>query len=177
MSRVGKSEVKIPSSVTYSQEGQILTFKGKLGTQSYTVPDFFEIKKTESGLLVEPKTMTKTVRMFWVTTQRNLQNIVIGLDRGFVVNLDLVGVGYRAAVSGSTLTLQLGFSHDIVYPIPTGVTIKCDKPTSISITAPSKQQAGQIAAEIRSNRPPEPYKGKGVIRAGEFVVRKEGKKK
>jgi large subunit ribosomal protein L6 len=113
----------------------------------------------------------------WGTVQRTLSDIVKGVSDGFTVNLDLVGVGYKAAVAGSTLTMQLGYSHDVVYEIPAGVSIRCDKPTQVSITANSKQKVGAIAALLRSYRPPEPYKGKGVIRAGEFIVRKEGKKK
>ena len=177
MSRVGKHEIKIPSGVVMTQDGNLLKFKGKLGEDSLNVPDCINVTKTESGIKVSPKDETKTARSLWGTIQRNISNIVKGLSEGFTVSLDLVGVGYKAAVAGNKLTLQLGFSHDIEYVIPVGVTIKCEKPTSIAITAPSKQQAGSIAAVLRSYRKPEPYKGKGVIRVGEFVVRKEGKKK
>lgn len=177
MSRVGKHDVRIPSTVTMTQSGDVLSFKGKLGEDSLKIPDCVEVSQVEGGLRVRPKDASKQSRSMWGTIQRLLSNIVHGVSEGFTVSLDLVGVGYKAAVSGSKLTLQLGFSHDINYDIPHGVTIKCEKPTSIQITAASKQQAGAIAALLRSYRPPEPYKGKGVIRAGEFVVRKEGKKK
>lgn len=177
MSRVGKHEVVVPSSVTWSQADGVLTFKGKLGEDSFAVPEHVEVTKTEKGLLVRPRDDSKMARALWGTVQRSLFNIVHGLSEGFTVTLELVGVGFRAAVGGRKLTLQLGFSHDIEYDIPEGVVIKCEKPTSIAITGPSKQQVGAIAALLRSYRKPEPYKGKGVIRTGEFVVRKEGKKK
>lgn len=177
MSRVGKNEVKVPSSVQMTQNGQALTFKGNLGVQSYEVPDCLEIVKSADGISLQPKDLTTSVRILWGTTQRNLQNAVKGVDQGFTKNIDLVGVGYRASVSGQRLSLQLGFSHDVVYDLPEGVSAKCDKPTAIVLMAASKQKVGQIAAEIRTYRPPEPYKGKGVIREGDFVVRKEGKKK
>lgn len=177
MSRVGKHEIVIPSSVSWSQDGNVFKFKGKLGEDSVSVPEYVEVSKSEHGLIVRPKDNSKTARALWGTIQRNISNVVHGLSEGFTVCLDLVGVGYRAAVAGNKLTLQLGFSHDINYTIPHGVVIKCEKPTSIAITGPSKQQVGEIAALLRSYRKPEPYKGKGVIRVGEFVVRKEGKKK
>lgn len=177
MSRVGKHEVHIPSSVTMSQDGNIFNFKGKLGDGSLTVPDCLEIKKVENGLKISPRDNSKFARSMWGTVQRSLTNIVKGVSEGFTINLDLIGVGYKALVQGNKLTLQLGYSHDIDYIIPNGVTIKCEKPTSVSITASSKQEVGAIAALLRSYRKPEPYKGKGVIRLGEFVVRKEGKKK
>lgn len=177
MSRVGKHEVPVPSSVTVSQEGSVYTFKGKLGQHSLAFPECLHIEKGEHGYKITPKDETQGTRALWGTFQRLMSNIVKGVSEGFTVNLDLVGVGYKAAVQGKTLVLQLGYSHDINYDIPEGVTIKCEKPTSIAITASSKQQAGSIAALLRSYRKPEPYKGKGVIRVGEFVVRKEGKKK
>lgn len=177
MSRVGKHDVLIPQSVTMTQNGDVVSFKGKLGEDSLRVPDCVEVTKVEGGLRVRPKDSSRQSRSMWGTVQRLLANMVHGVSEGFTVNLDLVGVGYKAVVSGSKLTLQLGYSHDIDYAIPHGVTIKCEKPTSVSITAASKQKVGAIAALLRSYRCPEPYKGKGVIRVGEFVVRKEGKKK
>lgn len=177
MSRVGKNEIVIPSSVTFSQNGNLLSFKGKLGADTYEVPECVTIEKTSTGIKFLPINDTLPVRMFWGTTQRNVANMVKGIDQGFTVNMDLNGVGYRASVAGSRLTMQLGYSHDIVYEIPQGISIKCDKPTSISINGASKQKVGQIAAVLRSYRKPEPYKGKGVIRQNEYVVRKEGKKK
>jgi large subunit ribosomal protein L6 len=154
-----------------------LSFKGKLGNQTYEVPEDVLLERTDTGVKFTPANETKQARQLWGTTQRNVSNIVKGLDQGFTVNVDLVGVGYRAAVAGNKLTMQLGFSHDVVFDIPTGISVKCDKPTSIAITGASKQEVGQIASQLREYRKPEPYKGKGVIREGEFVVRKEGKKK
>ncbi len=177
MSRVGKNEIIVPASVSLTQNGNELVLKGKLGGQSYTVPECITIEKTNSGIRFTPVNETLAVRTLWGTTQRNVANIVKGLDQGFTVNMELNGVGYRASVAGNKLTMQLGFSHDIVYDIPQGITIKCEKPTSVAITGPSKQQVGQIAAVLRSYRKPEPYKGKGLIRENEFVIRKEGKKK
>ncbi len=177
MSRVGKNEIVVPGSVSWSQSGQVLSFKGKMGAEDYSLPESITLEKTEKGFKLTPTNSTMAVRTLWGTTQRNLSNIIKGLENGFTVNIELVGVGYRASVAGSTLTMQLGFSHDVIYDIPSGITIKCEKPTSIAITGASKQKVGQIAAVLRNHRPPEPYKGKGMIRQNEFVVRKEGKKK
>jgi large subunit ribosomal protein L6 len=177
MSRVGKNEVLVPAGVTLAISGQALSFKGSLGADNYTVPESISIEKTEKGLIFKPLNDNKTTRMLWGTTNRNVANIVKGVSQGFTLTMNLVGVGYRAAVAGQKLTIQLGFSHDIVYDLPASVTAKIEKPTSIELKGPSKQLLGQIAAEIRSYRKPEPYKGKGVIRENEFVLRKEGKKK
>jgi large subunit ribosomal protein L6 len=177
MSRVGKHEVIVPAAVALTVNNRTLSFKGKLGSEIYEVPEEVLLEKTTAGVKFTPANETKQARMLWGTTQRNVSNIVKGLDQGFTVNLDLVGVGYRAAVAGDKLTMQLGFSHDVVFAIPAGIVIKCEKPTSIAITGASKQQVGEIASKLREYRKPEPYKGKGVIREGEFVVRKEGKKK
>ncbi|GHS91207.1 50S ribosomal protein L6 [Alphaproteobacteria bacterium] len=177
MSRVGKHEIEVPSSVKLLQEGNIWKVEGKLGKDSLRVPDCLEIAKTEKGIKVSPREATTYARSMWGTIQRSLSNMIKGVSEGFTVDLELIGVGYKATLGGEKLTLQLGFSHDIEYVIPERVTIKCEKPTTISITASSKQKAGAIAAFLRSYRQPEPYKGKGVIRTGEFVVRKEGKKK
>ncbi len=177
MSRVGKHEVMLPAGVVMTQEGRVLTLKGKTGSKTYEVPECINFEKTEKGFLVTPKEKTQRGRSLWGTTQRNLSNIVKGLDKGFTLNVTLVGVGYRAAVAGSKLTLQLGFSHDIVYDIPPGIEIKCEKPTMIAITGFDKQLVGSVGAHLREYRKPEPYKGKGVLRETEFIIRKEGKKK
>ncbi|MBM3468916.1 MAG: 50S ribosomal protein L6 [Alphaproteobacteria bacterium] len=177
MSRIGKSPIKVPAGVTVTVNGNTVEAQGKVGKSSYTLPERVFIEREDNVIFVKPKSTEKDVRMIWGTAQRRVQTMISSVDQGATVTLELVGVGYRASVQGSKLVLQLGYSHDVEYPIPQGVVIKCDKPTSISITGPSKQQVGQIAAEIRSYRLPEPYKGKGVIRAGEFVIRKEGKKK
>ncbi len=160
-----------------TQEGRVLTLKGKTGSKTYEVPECINFEKTEKGFLVTPKEKTQRGRSLWGTTQRNLSNIVKGLDKGFTLNVTLVGVGYRAAVAGGKLTLQLGFSHDIVYDIPAGIEIKCEKPTMIAITGFDKQLVGSVGAHLREYRKPEPYKGKGVLRETEFIIRKEGKKK
>jgi large subunit ribosomal protein L6 len=126
---------------------------------------------------VKPLTESKQARMSWGSTRANLRNMVEGVSKGYVKNLEINGTGYRAAVQGKNLQLQMGYSHDVSYPIPEGIAIKCDKPTSITITGFDKQKVGQVAAEIRSYRPPEPYKGKGIKYEGEHILRKEGKKK
>lgn len=177
MSRVGKHEVVLPEGVAMTQVGNVITLKGKTGTKDYEVPDCINFEKTEKGFLVTPKETTQRGRSLWGTTQRNLSNIVHGLDKGFTLNINLVGVGYRASVAGNKLTMQLGFSHDIVYEIPAGIEIKCEKPTAIAITGYDKQLVGTVGAHLREYRKPEPYKGKGVLRETEFIIRKEGKKK
>ena len=138
---------------------------------------FCELPICNNIIHIKPNADDKASRMMWGTVQRRIASMVTAVDKGAIVNLELSGVGYRASVQGTNLVLQLGYSHDVTYPIPQGIVVKCEKPTSISIMGSNKQKVGQMAAEIRSYRVPEPYKGKGVIRAGEFVVRKEGKKK
>ena len=177
MSRVGKHEIILPAGIVMSQVGNVITLKGRAGTKDYEVPDCINFEKTEKGFLVSPKETTQRGRSLCGTTQRNLSNIVKGLDKGFTLNITLVGVGYRAAVAGNKLTLQLGYSHDIVYDIPKGIEIKCEKPTAIAITGFDKQLVGSVGAQLREYRKPEPYKGKGVLRETEFIIRKEGKKK
>jgi large subunit ribosomal protein L6 len=177
MSRVGKHEVILPAGVAMSQAGNVVTLTGKTGIKNYEVPDCINFEKTEKGFLITPKETTQRGRSLWGTTQRNLSNIVKGLDKGFTLNITLVGVGYRAAVAGTKLTLQLGYSHDTVYDIPKGIEIKCEKPTAIAITGFDKQLVGSVGAQLREYRKPEPYKGKGVLRETEFIIRKEGKKK
>ena len=177
MSRVGKNEILIPNDVTFANDNGCLTIKGKFGCESYTLPECVKLEKTENSIKLQPKDQSMRVRSLWGTAQRTVANMVKGVSAGFTVNLALVGVGYRASVAGNKITLQLGFSHDVIYDLPAGISAKCEKPTEIAITGSSKQQVGQIAAEIRNYRKPEPYKGKGVIRENEYVVRKEGKKK
>lgn len=177
MSRVGKNEVKVPASVNLAFNGRMATVKGKLGELSYEIPEVIEFSKTDTGVLLKPVNETKQARELWGTANRTLASMVKGVDQGFTVNVDLVGVGYRAQVQGDKVVLQLGFSHDVEYVVPQGIVAKAEKPTSLSFTGPDKQAVGQLVAEIRKYRKPEPYKGKGVIRQGEFVLRKEGKKK
>ena len=177
MSRIGKNPVAIPSGVEVRLEGDRLTAKGRLGTLSLAVNG--EVAATiEAGQVsVAPKNETQRARALWGATRALVHNMVTGVSEGFTVNLDINGVGYRAAVQGDTLNLQLGFSHDIAYPIPKDVKISCERPTAITVTGADRQRVGQIAAEIRGFRPPEPYKGKGIKYRDEVVRRKEGKKK
>jgi large subunit ribosomal protein L6 len=177
MSRVGKYPVVVPSGVTVNLAGGELSVKGKLGQSSINLVDVVETSLENNQVWVKPKNETKQARMMWGTTRANIANMVKGVSEGFTINLEINGVGYRAAVQGKSLQLQLGFSHDVNYPIPEGITIKCEKPTSISVTGTDKQRVGQIAAEIRAYRGPEPYKGKGVKYETETILRKEGKKK
>jgi len=177
MSRVGKHIIKLPSSISCTIQGQELELKSKNFTRKYTVSHCLEIISSEVGILLNPKDKTLSTRSLWGTDRSNVQNIVTGLDKGFSKNIDLVGVGYRGSVSGGHLVMQLGFSHDIIYAIPKDITIKCEKPTLIVVSGPDKQKVSQVCNELMFYRKPEPYKGKGVIPAGFFVVRKEGKKK
>ncbi|MBF0332892.1 MAG: 50S ribosomal protein L6 [Alphaproteobacteria bacterium] len=177
MSRVGKYPVPVPAGVTVQIAGQDVSVNGKMGSSAFRVSDEIEASLEENKVWVKPRTDTKTARMLWGTTRALIRNMVKGVSDGFTVNLEINGVGYRAAVQGKTLNLQLGYSHDINFPIPDDVAIKCDKPTAISITGKDRQRVGQVAAEIRRFRGPEPYKGKGVKYATETILRKEGKKK
>jgi large subunit ribosomal protein L6 len=177
MSRVGKNPVEVPAGVEVAIKGGLVSAKGKLGTLDFQATDDVEITQEDSKIWVKPLNETKKARAMWGTARSRIQNMVQGVSEGFTKELEINGVGYRAAVQGQALNLQLGFSHDVAYPIPEGITIKCEKPTSISISGADKQKVGQVAAEIRSYRPPEPYKGKGVKYADEVILRKEGKKK
>ena len=177
MSRVGKYPVAVPKGVTVAITGQNVEVKGKLGTSAHTFGDEVEVRLEDEQVWVKPRSETKRARMMWGTTRALINNMVKGVSDGFTINLEINGVGYRAAAQGKFLQLNLGFSHDVNYPIPEDVTIKTDKPTLISVTGRDKQRVGQIAAEIRSYRGPEPYKGKGVKYETETIRRKEGKKK
>jgi large subunit ribosomal protein L6 len=177
MSRIGKKPVPIPSGVTASVEGQTVNMKGPKGALALVLPDDVVVKMDKSSIKVDPRTETKRAFSMWGTSRTLVANLVAGVTNGFVDKLDITGVGYRAAVQGSNLQLQLGYSHDVSFPIPKGIQVVCPKPTEIVITGIDKQKVGQVAAEIRQFRPPEPYKGKGVKYAGEYIHRKEGKKK
>jgi large subunit ribosomal protein L6 len=177
MSRIGKAPVKVPQGVDVKLNGQTVTAKGKLGEGSFTVVDDVSIEMTDDVITLAPRGEGRRARNMWGTSRTQVSNLITGVATGFTEDLEINGVGYRAAVQGKELVLALGYTHDIKYPIPAGVTMKTEKPTSISITGPNKQQIGQIAAEIRAFRPPEPYKGKGVKYVSETIVRKEGKKK
>jgi len=177
MSRVGKNPIEIPSGTTVKVEGQTVTAKGKLGERHLELVESIGAEVDGNQLLVNPKENPDRHRMMWGTMRSLAQGLVTGVSEGFTRNLEINGVGYRAQVEGKNLKLQLGFSHDVVYPIPDGIDIKCERPTAIAVSGADKQRVGQIASEIRSFRPPEPYKGKGVKYAEEFIFRKEGKKK
>ena len=177
MSRIGKHPVTIPSGVEVQLSGQTLTAKGRLGTLSLAVSSEVTATIADGAVTIAPNDESKRARAMWGTTRALVNNMVTGVASGFTRNLEINGVGYRAAVQGSTLNLQLGYSHDIPYPIPQDVRITCERPTAITITGADRQRVGQIAAEIRSYRPPEPYKGKGIKYSTETVRRKEGKKK
>jgi large subunit ribosomal protein L6 len=177
MSRVGKHPVRIPQGVTVELAGQTLTAKGRLGALSLAISGEVSARIADGAVTIAPKDDTKQARAMWGTTRALINNMVIGVAQGFTRNLEINGVGYRAAVQGATLNLQLGYSHDINYPIPADVKIACERPTAIAVTGADRQRVGQIAAEIRAFRPPEPYKGKGIKYVEETVRRKEGKKK
>lgn len=177
MSRVGKNPVSIPQGVTCHINGQDITIKGKNGELIAQTSKEVEVTQADNAILVRPRDDSKQARMLWGTWKNRIRNMVQGVSEGFTVRLEITGVGYRAAVEGSTLKLQLGYSHDVLYPIPQGIEIKCEKPTAIAISGADRQRVGQVAAEIRAYRKPEPYKGKGVKYENEHIVRKEGKKK
>ena len=177
MSRIGKRPVTIPSGVTATVEGQTVKMKGPKGQLSFVVHDDVEVKFESGVIKVAPRVETNRAQAMYGTARAQVANLVAGVTNGFEKKLEITGVGYRAAMQGKNLQLALGYSHDVVFPIPEGITITVPKPTEITITGNDSQRVGQVAAEIRSYRPPEPYKGKGVKYADEFIFRKEGKKK
>ena len=177
MSRVGKKPVPIPAGVTASVAGQVVNVKGPKGALSLVLHGDVEAKVDKSEVKVDPRSDSKRARAMWGTYRSLLANVMEGVTKGFERRLEITGVGYRASVQGKNLQVQLGYSHDIVYPIPEGITIAVPKPTEIVVTGIDGQKVGHVAAEIRAFRKPEPYKGKGVKYAGEYVFRKEGKKK
>jgi len=177
MSRIGKNPVAIPEGVAVELAGQTLTAKGRLGMLSLVVSDEVTATIADGVVTIAPNNDTKRARAMWGTIRALVNNMVTGVATGFTRNLDINGVGYRAAVQGQTLALQLGYSHEVAYPIPQDVRITCERPTAITVSGADRQRVGQVAAEIRSFRPPEPYKGKGVKYRDETVRRKEGKKK
>ena len=178
MSRIGKYPVVIPSGVTVTVEGNKVTVKGKLGELSCTYDDGHIATKVEDNkVVVTPLSQSLTARALWGTTRANINTLVKGVSEGFSKSLELIGVGYKARMEGTKLVLSLGFSHDVNFPAPAGIKISCESPTQIKVFGVDKQLVGQVAAEIRKYRKPEPYKGKGVKYEGEYVRRKEGKKK
>lgn len=177
MSRIGKKPVAVPSGVTANVEGQTVKVKGAKGALQLALPDDVVVSMDKGAITVAPRNETKRSRSMYGTARTLVSNLMTGVSKGFEEKLEINGVGYRAAVQGKNLQLQLGYSHDVVFPIPAGIAIATPKPTEIVITGIDKQAVGQVAAEIRAFRGPEPYKGKGVKYADEFIFRKEGKKK
>lgn len=177
MSRIGKHPVPVPADVDLKVNGQLITAKGKLGTLSLTLVDDISAKLEDGSVVIAPANDSRRARVMWATSRTLVNNMVTGVSKGYTINLEINGVGYRAAVQGSELVMQLGYSHDVKFPIPEGISIKCDKPTAISVSGYDKQKVGQVAAEIRGWKRPEPYKGKGIKYETETLIRKEGKKK
>jgi large subunit ribosomal protein L6 len=177
MSRIGKRPVSIPGGVTAAVDGQEVKIKGPKGELKHVLVDAILAKIDKDNIEIAMREDTREARAMWGMSRTLVANLVTGVTEGFEKKLEITGVGYRAAVKGSNLELQLGFSHDVAFAIPDGIQVKCPKPTEIVVTGIDKQKVGQAAAEIRRFRPPEPYKGKGVRYADEFIFRKEGKKK
>ena len=177
MSRIGKKPVSVPAGVTASLEGQTVKAKGPKGELRFTVPELISVELKDGAVKVDPKDETKLARSQWGMSRTMVSNIFAGVTQGFQKRLEINGVGYKAAIAGKVVKLSLGYSHDVDYPIPEGITVVATKPTELVISGIDKQKVGQVAAEIRAYRGPEPYKGKGVKYVGEFIFRKEGKKK
>jgi large subunit ribosomal protein L6 len=177
MSRVGKYPVEIPQGVQVAIAGGMFTAKGRLGEQRLQLSDLVETTVDGGKVVVAPRTQETQARMMWGTTRALIANIVKGVSAGYVKSMEITGTGYRAAVQGKNLEINLGFSHQVVYPIPDGIKITCERPTAIKVEGVDRRLVGQVAAEIRGFRPPEPYKGKGVRYTDEIIRRKEGKKK
>jgi large subunit ribosomal protein L6 len=177
MSRVGQKPVVLPSGVTADIKGQAVVVKGKLGTLNITVDSDVEVKLVDGKVVLAPRDETRRTRMMWATSRNLLACMVEGVSNGYKKILEIEGVGFKAAVQGKDLILNIGFSHEVKFPIPEGIAIKAEKPTLLSITGIDKQRVGQVAAVIRGYKRPEPYKGKGIRYQGEKIQRKEGKKK
>ena len=180
MSRIGKKPVPVPSNVQANVAGQEVKVKGPKGELKFLVPDIVKVAKTDAGIVVEPREETQRARAMWGMSRTQIDNLVKGVVTGYGQVLEIHGVGFRAGMKGKDLQMQVGYSHDILYSIPEGITIALDGPkkdTIIRINGIDKQKVGQVAAELRAYRKPEPYQGKGVRYQGEFILRKEGKKK
>ena len=177
MSRVGKRPVTVPSGVTATVDGQTVKMKGPKGQLQFVVHDDVDVKFENGVVKVAPRYETNRSRALYGTARAQIANLVAGVTKGFEKKLEITGVGYRAAMAGKNLQLALGYSHDVIFSIPEGIQVAVPKPTEITITGSDIQKVGQVAAEIRAFRPPEPYKGKGVKYVDEFIFRKEGKKK
>ena len=177
MSRIGKKPIPVPKNVTATVNGQKVTVKGPKGQLSLTLVDDIEVAMEDEAVVVKPRADTKRARSMWGMSRSLVENLMKGTTNCFTRTLEITGVGYRAAIDGKSLKLQLGYSHDVLYPVPEGISIAVPKPTEITISGIEKDKVGQVAAEIRGFRGPEPYKGKGIRYQGEFIQRKEGKKK
>lgn len=179
MSRIGKKPVPVPSNVTVTVAGREVKVKGPKGELSFTVPEEVKVEKTEAGIEVTPVEESKMARSMWGMSRTMVSNLVNGVTEGYSRTLEIQGVGYRAAMKGKDLQLNIGYSHDVVHPVPTGLEVKVGgaKQEVIIISGIDKQLVGQFAANVRSSRPPEPYQGKGIRYQGEYIFRKEGKKK
>ena len=177
MSRIGKKPIPVPKNVTATVDGQKVAVKGPKGQLSLTLVDDIEVAMEDGAIVVKPRADTKRARSMWGMSRSLVENLMKGTTNGFTRTLEITGVGYRAAIDGKSLKLQLGYSHDVLYPVPQGISIAVPKPTEITISGIEKDKVGQVAAEIRGFRGPEPYKGKGIRYQGEFIQRKEGKKK
>jgi large subunit ribosomal protein L6 len=177
MSRVGKYPVSVPSGVTVTLAGKVVTVKGKLGELKLATSDDVEASVDGGKVWVKAKGESKRARAQWGTTRATINNMVRGVSQGYKKTLDINGVGFKAAAQGKKLNLSLGFSHDVIYDVPAGIEVKTPQPTQIEISGADRQKVGQVAAEIRGYKPPEPYKGKGIKYSDEFILRKEGKKK
>jgi large subunit ribosomal protein L6 len=177
MSRIGKRAVTVPSGVTANVEGQTVKVKGPKGALSFVLDENLSAELEGSALKIEKRNEGARAKSMWGTSRTLVSNLMAGVTKGFERKLEITGVGYRAAVQGKNLQLSLGYSHDVVYSIPEGITVVTPKPTEIVISGIDRKKVGQVAAEIREYRPPEPYKGKGVKYEGEYIFRKEGKKK
>jgi large subunit ribosomal protein L6 len=177
MSRIGKKPVTLPSGVSANVSGQTIEVKGPKGSRNFTATDDVTLELGEGTVTVVPRGKSKRARQQWGMSRTQVANLVTGVTTGFRKDLEIQGVGYRAQMQGNTLKLALGYSHDVEYAVPQGITITCPKVTEIVVEGNDQQQVGQVAAEIRDWRAPEPYKGKGIRYKGEFIFRKEGKKK
>jgi large subunit ribosomal protein L6 len=177
MSRIGKKAIAVPSGITANIEGQTVKVKGPKGALQVVLHDDVAVKLDKGEIKVDPRGDTKRARAQWGTSRTLIANLIAGVSKGFERRLEISGVGYRASIQGKNLQLALGYSHDIVYPIPEGIAIATPRPVEIVISGIDRQKVGQVAAEIREYRPPEPYKGKGIKYAAERIFRKEGKKK
>ncbi len=177
MSRIGKQPVALPNGVSATVSGQTIEVKGPKGTRSFTATDDIEIKLEDNVVHVKPRSLSKRARQQWGMSRSMVANLTQGVTEGFKRELELVGVGYRAAMQGKDLKLSLGYSHEVIFEVPAGVNVSTPKPTEIVVEGSDQQMVGQVAANIRDWRRPEPYKGKGIRYKGEYIFRKEGKKK